>query len=112
MVWRLRLRIFGSRRLLLWLWFLAAVAAPPMIDLLQGTYALAQSRYMLAGLPAAYLLAAIGLGCLGRPIRVVVLLADFVCLGFGDSKHLSQRLTQLATDSGGCTGSQFEWQRA
>ena len=74
MVWRLRLRIFGSRRLLLWLWFLAAVAAPPVIDLLQGTYASAQSRYMLAGLPAAYLLAAVGLGCLGRRIRVVVLL--------------------------------------
>ena len=34
----------------------------------------AHSRYMLAGLPAAYLLAAVGLGCLGRPIRVVVLL--------------------------------------
>ena len=52
-----------------------------MIDLLQGTYASAQSRYMLAALPAAYLLAAVGLGCLGRPIRVVVLLVISSALG-------------------------------
>ena len=74
MALRLRLRMFGSRRLLLWLWFLAAVTGPSIIDLLQGTHAMYYSRYMLAGLPAAYLLAAVGLGCLGRRIRVVVLL--------------------------------------
>ena len=71
---RLRLRMFGSRRLLLWLWFLAAVTGPSLIDLLQGTHAMFYSRYVLAGLPAAYLLAAVGFGCLGRRIRVIVLL--------------------------------------
>jgi Dolichyl-phosphate-mannose-protein mannosyltransferase len=74
MALRLRLRMFGSRRLLLWLWFLAAVAGPFIIDLLQGTHAMFYSRYMLAALPAAYLLAAVGLGCLGLRIRVIVLL--------------------------------------
>jgi hypothetical protein len=59
---------------LLWLWFLAAVAGPSVIDLLQGTYIAAQSRYTLAGLPAAYLLAAVGIGCLGRRIRVIVII--------------------------------------
>ena len=74
MVWRLRLRMFGSRRLLLWLWFFAALAGPSVIDFLQGTYTLTHSRYLLSALPAAYLLAAIGLGCLGWRIRLVVLL--------------------------------------
>lgn len=74
MVLRLRLRMFGSRRLLLWLWFLAAVAGPSIMDLLQGTHTMFYSRYLLTGLPAAYLLAAIGLECLGRRMGVIVLL--------------------------------------
>jgi Dolichyl-phosphate-mannose-protein mannosyltransferase len=74
MALRLRLRMFGSRRLLLWLWFLGAAAGPTIMDLLQGTHTMYYSRYLLAGLPAAYLLAAIGLGCLGRRIGVIVLL--------------------------------------
>lgn len=66
MAWRLRLRAFGGRRLFLWLWFGAACAGPFMLDFLRGTYSSAVPRYVLAGLPAAYLLAAMGLSCAGR----------------------------------------------
>jgi len=66
MAWRLRLRAFCGRRLFLWLWLGAACAGPFALDLLRGTYSSAVPRYVLAGLPAAYLLAAMGLSCAGR----------------------------------------------
>lgn len=74
MAWRLRLRMFHGRRLFLWLWFMAACATPSVVDLLEGTYAADYPRYALAGLPAAYLLAAVGFVCLGRRIRAIMLL--------------------------------------
>jgi hypothetical protein len=66
--------MFQGRRLFLWFWFIAACATPSMVDLFQGTYAVHQPRFALAGLPAAYLLAAVGLNCLTRRTRLAVLL--------------------------------------
>ena len=74
MVWRLRSRVFNSRLLLLWLLFAAACATPLAFDLVQHTYTTAYPRYAIAALPAAYLLAAAGLACLDRRIRIVMLI--------------------------------------
>ena len=53
-LWRLRMRVFDRRRLLLWLWFIAACAGPFAFDFLQHTYTVAVPRYAIAALPAAY----------------------------------------------------------
>ena len=45
MTWRLRMRMFDRRRLLLWLWFIAACAGPFAFDFLQRTYTVAVPRY-------------------------------------------------------------------
>jgi uncharacterized membrane protein len=71
--WRLRWRLLKGRLLLVWLWFIAACIAPTSLDLLQHTYVANVPRYALAALPAAYLLAAVALGCLSQRIRLVVL---------------------------------------
>jgi hypothetical protein len=73
MTWRLRTRLFDRRRLLLWLWFIAACAGPFAFDFLQRTYTVAVPRYAAAALPAAYLLAAVGLACLRPPARFITL---------------------------------------
>jgi hypothetical protein len=73
MVWRLRLRMFCGERLLLWLPFAAACAGPLAFDLVQHTYTVAVPRYAIAALPVAYLLAAVGLSCLGRRTRLIML---------------------------------------
>jgi Dolichyl-phosphate-mannose-protein mannosyltransferase len=73
MTWRLRMRVFARRRLLLWLWFIAACAGPFAFDFLQRTYTVAVPRYAIAALPAAYLLAAVGLACLPPRARVITL---------------------------------------
>ena len=70
---RLRLSIFNERLIFLGLWFVAACAAPAVIDLLQDTYVTNPPRYALGGLPAAYLLAAVGFGCVGRRTRLGLL---------------------------------------
>lgn len=85
MAWRLRSRMFQGRRLFLWLWFIAGCATPSMVDLLQGTYAVQQPRFALAGLPAAYLLAAVGLSCLARRTRLAALLL----VAFAWAPHLA-----------------------
>lgn len=79
MVWRLRSRVFSGPRLLLWLWFAAACAAPSAVDIVQHTYTASVPRYALAALPAAYLLLAIGIGQLGdwRGVFVLLLVALF-----------------------------------
>ena len=74
MLWRLRIHIFGKRRLLLWLIFGAACAGPLAFDLVEHTYTVAFLRYAIAALPFAYLLAAVGLACLGRRIRIIMLI--------------------------------------
>ena len=44
-----------------------------VFDLLQGTYTVAVRRYASAALPAAYLIAAVGLTCLPPRVRVTML---------------------------------------
>ena len=73
MAWRLRMRLFEPTRLLLWLWFVVTCAGPFAFDFLQGTYTVAVPRYAAAALPAAYLLAAVGLACLPPRRRVTML---------------------------------------
>ena len=73
MAWRLRIQIFCGKRLLLWLIFGATCAGPLIFDLIQNTYAVAVPRYAIAALPVAYLLAAVGLFCLGRRTRLIIL---------------------------------------
>lgn len=65
-------RVFSGARLLLWLWFFAACIAPFILDFVQHTYVANVPRYVLAALPAAYLLAGIGIGCLSAPIRTTI----------------------------------------
>jgi hypothetical protein len=48
--------ILNRRSALLWLWMMAAVLAPKTFDLLRGTFTSIVSRYVLAGLPAAFVL--------------------------------------------------------
>jgi hypothetical protein len=74
MAWRLRLRIFTGPHLLVVLWFLFVCAAPTLLDLIQHTYITNNPRYTFVALPAAYLLAAIGLCTLNQRTALVVLL--------------------------------------
>jgi len=73
MAWRLRIQIFCGKRLLLWLVFGATCAGPLAFDFVQHTYTVAVPRYAIAALPVAYLLTAVGLVCLSRRIRLVML---------------------------------------
>jgi hypothetical protein len=73
MAWRLRIQIFCGKRVLLWLVFAATCAGPLAFDLIQHTYVVAVPRYAIAALPVAYLLTAVGLVCLSRRIRLVML---------------------------------------
>jgi hypothetical protein len=74
MVRRLGIHVFGQQRLLLWLLFTTACAGPVLFDLVQHTYTTAVPRYAVAALPAAYLLAASGLACLGGRLGIVMLI--------------------------------------
>lgn len=53
--------LFRYRRLLLWLWVLAACTGPVVFDLLRGTFTSLIPRYALAGMPAAMLLVGVAL---------------------------------------------------
>jgi 4-amino-4-deoxy-L-arabinose transferase-like glycosyltransferase len=53
--------VLGRERLLLWFWVVAAVCGPLAFDLLRHTSASRVTRYALAGLPGALLLAALGM---------------------------------------------------
>ncbi len=72
-VWRLRLRMFVGNRLLIWLWFIAACAAPSILDTVQGTFAADSPRYALAALPAAYLLTGICISSLAVRAQIAAL---------------------------------------
>lgn len=72
-VWRLRTRLFAWRRLILWFTFTAACAGPLVFDFVRHTYTVAVPRYALAALPAAYVLAGLGLAALRLPARIIVL---------------------------------------
>jgi hypothetical protein len=74
MVWRLRMHLFRPRHVLLWLSFAAVCAGPVLFDFLRHTYTVAVSRYAIAALPAACLLAGVGLACLKFRTRMLMLL--------------------------------------
>jgi uncharacterized membrane protein len=67
--WKLSWSAFSPRRRLLWLWLLGACLGPVVFDWLRGTYVVAVPRYVLAGMPAAFLLVGLGLGRLPRATR-------------------------------------------
>jgi uncharacterized membrane protein len=64
----------SARRMLLGFWLAAAFLEPAIFDLLRGTGTMSVPRYIIAGMPAAYLLIASGLGRLRRPVRSTFLL--------------------------------------
>ena len=71
--WRFRGRLFEGRRLLLWLWLLAASAGPTATDLLQHTYTAAVPRYAFVAVPAACLLAGTILSLIGDSVGIALL---------------------------------------
>jgi 4-amino-4-deoxy-L-arabinose transferase-like glycosyltransferase len=58
---RLLRRVLSRRHLLLWAWVVAAVLGPWVFDLVRHTSASLVPRYVLAGFPAALLLASLGM---------------------------------------------------
>jgi len=81
MVWRLRWRAFEGSRLMLWLWFVIAAATPSLVDLLGGTYFTNNPRYALPALPAAYLLAGMGIACFADRTAAILLVLIFISWG-------------------------------
>ena len=74
-LWVIDRRIFEGRRLLLWLWAVAASIGPLAFDLAHGSYTSAVTRYALGGMPAVFLLAGIVAAGLPGRVRVAALLA-------------------------------------
>lgn len=72
-LWRLRSQFFERGRLLIWLIFISAIVGPLAIDVIQHTYLVAKPRYVLAALPAACLLAGLGLASIGPRAGTVLL---------------------------------------
>jgi hypothetical protein len=75
---RVGTRWFAPAPLLLMGWLLASLLGPAVFDLLRGTYTVAVPRYAISGLPAAYLLLALGLARLGPMTRLGLLAAFLV----------------------------------
>jgi len=73
LIWRLRWSAFAGRRLMLWLWFGIAAVTPSIVDLVHGTYFANNPRYTVSALPAAYLLAGMGIACFSKRTAPVVL---------------------------------------
>ncbi len=73
MAWRLRRHLFAWRTVLLWLLFAVACVGPLVFDLVRHTYTVDVPRYAIAALPAAYLLAGMGLACLRLKVRILLL---------------------------------------
>jgi hypothetical protein len=65
--------LFSRDRRLVWFWLLSACAGPVIFDLLRGTHASLVSRYALAGLPAAMLLAGMAMSRLGPALGATFL---------------------------------------
>jgi hypothetical protein len=75
MLWKMRSHVLARGRLLLVLIFFAACAGLFAFDLVRHTYTIAFPRYAISALPAAYLLAASGLGCFrGRTSMIILML--------------------------------------
>jgi hypothetical protein len=70
---RLRGRWVHGQRLLMWLWFGAVCLGPLAYDLLQGTYMLANPRYISAALPALCLIAGVAVSSVRWSVQLVVL---------------------------------------
>src|SRR5271166_4907959 len=70
--------IMNRKSALLWLWMIAAMLAPSAFDVVRGTFTSVTDRYVLAGLPAAFILLALCLlempGRLGIAAGCVMLL--------------------------------------
>jgi mannosyltransferase len=81
MMWRLRLRIFGEQRSLVWLGFATASAGPFVFDIVWHTYTAAFPRYAIAALPLAYLGFSVGLAQLSRGVRIATL--SLILLAWG-----------------------------
>jgi len=62
MVGKLKWSLFLERRRLLWIWLLSPCVGVLAFDIWRGTYAMAVPRYVLAGMPAAFLLVGLGIG--------------------------------------------------
>jgi len=67
-------RLLAPRRRLLWLWVLAASLGPVLFDVLMHTNTSMVMRYALPGLPAAMLLAALGMSQLSHRAHAAFLL--------------------------------------
>ncbi len=65
-----RTAVIGGGRDLIWLWVIASCAGPIVFDLLRETSTSLISRYALAGMPAAMLLAALAIGTLPAGLRL------------------------------------------
>ncbi len=70
--WRALPRLFSRRALLLWAVLAGACAGPLVFDVLRHTTTSGIPRYALPALPAAVLLAALGLSLLPRPLSVAM----------------------------------------
>lgn len=66
-------RLFAGRSLFLWLWLAGACTGPLVFDILRGTTTTDVPRYVLPGLPAAILLAALGLSLLSPVLHSAAL---------------------------------------
>ncbi len=86
--WKFSRRLFSGDRGLVWVWLLGALAGPLIFDALRGTYTMAVPRYVLAGMPAAMLLAGLALSRLPLPIRGAFLLLVIVAWSPG-IRHLT-----------------------
>ncbi len=71
--------LLSERRRLFWLWLFAAVLGVLAFDLLRGTNASLMARYALPGLPAAMLLAGLGISRLPRRTQAPFLLGILLC---------------------------------
>ena len=95
----------SARRMLLWSWLSAAFLEPAIFDLLYGTGTMSEPRYVIAGMPAAYLLIASGLGRLRRLVRstsllllIMAWLPGIARSYFSESRTANEPFRQLGQD--------------
>ncbi len=86
-LWKAGRQAVGMRWQMLWLWVIAADLGLLVFDVWQGTYTRAVYRYAIAGMPAAFLLAAVGLARLPAAVRGSVL-AVIVILWIPGLRHI------------------------
>lgn len=74
LVFKVRRRIVSERRLLIWCWLAAACVGPAAFDWSNDTFAVLEPRYAVAGMPAALLLIALGLGRISSRWRIAFMI--------------------------------------